>query len=347
MKNKTHLLPLASLLLAGGILCTGCGGDAPASSVPADVSTAFPVEEVDAMDGYDYINDYVGLWGYYDIELWLRVHEDSTFEFVNSEDETIYTGTAAADKYGMDLYFDDDTPQMRLDLSVSGDLLEEGSSDALHPVDAIVSRATCFEKNGLEINGVVDSSDPLRLDSGVCSFTGKGSGYNTDECYWQVTKYNDVTHDGIREIQFDAVCYIPDSSIPYFGQTYDTYISSELYDAYTGTWLTASTARGDTSRADHHYYHTVYWNDNAYDIEFFFSTDWNMSSTSDDKIFTKSYVVYLPEDYDGLVFAAQAQPDNYADAMALDNLENVSPEGNIMNLAPLDPYASLYFSICG
>ena len=59
------------------------------------------------------------------------------------------------------------------------------------------------------------------------------------------------------------------------------------------------------------------------------------------------YVVYLPEDYDGLVFAAQAQPDNYADAMALDNLENVSPEGNIMDLAPLDPYASLYFSICG
>ena len=24
MKSKTHLLPLASLLLAGGILCTGC-----------------------------------------------------------------------------------------------------------------------------------------------------------------------------------------------------------------------------------------------------------------------------------------------------------------------------------
>ena len=247
----------------------------------------------------------------------------------------------------MDLYFDDDTPQMRLDLSVSGDLLEVGSSDALHPVDAIVSRATCFEKNGLEINAAVDSSDPIQLNSGVCSFTGKGSGYNTDVCYWQVTKYDDVTHDGIREIQFDAVCYIPDSSIPYFGQTYETYISSELYDAYTGTWLTASTARGDTGRDKNHYYHTVYWNDNAYDIEFFFSTDWNMSSNSDDKIFTKSYVVYLPEGYDGLVFAAQAQPDNYTDAMALDNLENVSPEGNIMDLSPLDPYASLYFNICG
>ena len=209
MKHKTRLLPLAGLLLAGGILCTGCGGAAPASSAPAAVSTASSVEEVSAMDGYDYLNDYIGLWGYYDIDLWLRVHEDSTFEFVNSEDEAIYTGTADADEYGMDLYFDDDTPQMRLDLSVSGDLLEVGSSDALHPVDAIVSRATCFEKNGLEINAAVDSSDPIQLGSGVCSFTGKGSGYNTDLCYWQVTKYNDVTQTASREIQFDAVCYIP------------------------------------------------------------------------------------------------------------------------------------------
>ena len=76
MKHKTRLLPLAGLLLAGGILCTGCGGAAPASSAPAAVSTASSVEEVSAMDGYDYLNDYIGLWGYYDIDLWLRVHED-------------------------------------------------------------------------------------------------------------------------------------------------------------------------------------------------------------------------------------------------------------------------------
>ena len=63
MKHKTRLLPLAGLLLAGGILCTGCGGAAPASSAPAAVSTASSVEEVSAMDGYDYLNDYIGLWG--------------------------------------------------------------------------------------------------------------------------------------------------------------------------------------------------------------------------------------------------------------------------------------------
>lgn len=34
---------------------------APASSAPAAVSMASSVEEVSAMDGYDYLNDYIGL----------------------------------------------------------------------------------------------------------------------------------------------------------------------------------------------------------------------------------------------------------------------------------------------
>mgnify|MGYP000620096854 CR=1 FL=1 len=38
------------------------GDAAPASSAPAAVSTAFSVEEVSAMDGYDYLNDYCLLY---------------------------------------------------------------------------------------------------------------------------------------------------------------------------------------------------------------------------------------------------------------------------------------------
>ena len=34
MKSKTHLLPLASLLLAGGILCTGWGRGGPRQQRP-------------------------------------------------------------------------------------------------------------------------------------------------------------------------------------------------------------------------------------------------------------------------------------------------------------------------
>ena len=56
MKHKTRLLPLAGLLLAGGILCTGCGGAAPASSAPAAVSTASSVASAAARKGISSIS---------------------------------------------------------------------------------------------------------------------------------------------------------------------------------------------------------------------------------------------------------------------------------------------------
>ena len=37
--------------------------DAPATRAPAADTTASSAEEVSAMDGYDYLNDYIGLWG--------------------------------------------------------------------------------------------------------------------------------------------------------------------------------------------------------------------------------------------------------------------------------------------
>ena len=42
-------------------------------------------------------------------------------------------------------------------------------------------------------------------------------------------------------------------------------------------------------------------------------------------VLTKSYMVYLPDDYDGLVFAAMPQLDNYKDCarrMQLDSIEH-------------------------
>ena len=57
---------------------------------------------------------------------------------------------------------------------------------------------------------------------------------------------------------------------------------------------------------------------------------------------TKSYVAYVPEDYDGLVFAAQAEPWDYKD----DAKHSIAPEADVMNLPTLAPYSSLYFRIC-
>ena len=184
------------------------------------------------------------------------------------------------------------------------------------------------------------------LEDGVCSYSGLGDGYNTGDCYWEITKNGDYTHDGIRELHFDAICYIPEDSIPYFSEKYITNTDSELYDFYTGMWLTTATAYGNSQRGDNYYLHTVSWQGNSYLIEFAYSTNWQYNVGDWAQVLTKSYAVYLPEDYDGLVFAAEAQPDNYKDSAKRMQLDSISPEASLMDIDTVDPYRSLYFSLC-
>lgn len=154
-----------------------------------------------------------------------------------------------------------------------------------------------FSRCGLEINAEMDMGSYL-LENGVCCYSGLGDGYSTGDCYWEVIKGYDYTHDGIRELQFDAVCYIPGSSIPYYEQQYITNTNSELYDAYTGMWLTTATTYDNSERGDNYYVHTVDWNGSSYMIEFAYSNDWQYYVGDWAMVFTKSYVVYMPEDYD-------------------------------------------------
>ena len=53
------------------------------------------------------------------------------------------------------------------------------------------------------------------------------------------------------------------------------------------------------------------------------------------------------QDYDGLVFAAEAQPDNYKDSAKRMQLDSIAPEAAIMDIPTLDPHGNLYFAICG
>ena len=53
------------------------------------------------------------------------------------------------------------------------------------------------------------------------------------------------------------------------------------------------------------------------------------------------------QDYDGLVFAAEAQPDNYKDSAKRMQLDSIAPEAAIMEIPTLDPHGNLYFAICG
>lgn len=221
-----------------------------------------------------------------------------------------------------------------------------GADDgALLPADEIQSGEPYFTQNGLAINAAVEMGTFL-LKDGVCSYSGLGDGYNTGDCYWEITKNGDYTHDGIRELHFDAICYIPDSSIPYFAEQYITNTDSELYDFYTGMWLTTATAYGNSQRGDNYYLHTVSWQGNSYLIEFAYSTDWQYNVGDWAQVLTKSYAVYLPEEYDGLVFAAEAQPGSYKDSAKRMQLDSISPEAALMDIDTVDPYSNLYFSLC-
>lgn len=296
-----------------------------------------------ALSGDD-LSEYVGLWEYQGENLWLRIREDATWEFVNDQDEVIEYGTLWVDEYGITLHFDGSGDTLQLDRTVSGDLIDSVNGGTLLPVEGIQSQEPYFTRNGIEINAAVEMGT-FPLEDGVCSYSGLGDGYNTDDCYWEITKTGDYTHDGIRELHFDAICYIPEDSIPYFDQQYTTVTSSELYDFYTGMWLTTSTAYGNSQRGDNYYLHTISWQENSYLIEFAYSTDWQYNVGDWAQVLTKSYAVYLPEDYDGLVFAAEAQPDNYKDSAKRMQLDSISPEAALMDIDTVDPYRSLYFSL--
>ena len=297
-----------------------------------------------AISGDD-LSEYVGLWEYQGENLWLRIRDDATWEFVNDQDEVIEYGTLWVDEYGITLHFDGSGDTLQLDRTVSGDLIDSVNGGTLLPVEGIQSQEPYFTRNGIEINAAVEMGT-FPLEDGVCSYSGLGDGYNTDDCYWEITKTGDYTHDGIRELHFDAICYIPEDSIPYFDQQYTTVTSSELYDFYTGMWLTTSTAYGNSQRGDNYYLHTISWQGNSYLIEFAYSTDWQYNVGDWAQVLTKSYAVYLPEDYDGLVFAAEAQPDNYKDSAKRMQLDSISPEAALMDIDTVDPYRSLYFSLC-
>ncbi|MDY5335022.1 MAG: hypothetical protein SPG84_09105 [Vescimonas sp.] len=298
----------------------------------------------DDLSGDD-LSEYVGLWEYQGENLWLCIRDDATWEFVNDQDEVIEYGTLWVDEYGITLHFDGSGDTLQLDRTVSGDLMDVTNGGSLFPVEGIQSQQPYFTRNGLEINAAVEMGT-FPLEDGVCSYSGLGDGYNTDDCYWEITKTGDYTHDGIRELHFDAICYIPEDSIPYFDQQYTTVTSSELYDFYTGMWLTTSTAYGNSQRGDNYYLHTISWQGNSYLIEFAYSTDWQYNVGDWAQVLTKSYAVYLPEDYDGLVFAAEAQPDNYKDSAKRMQLDSISPEAALMDIDTVDPYRSLYFSLC-
>lgn len=200
-----------------------------------------------------------------------------------------------------------------------------------------------FEMYGLDIDGWTDDGSYSVAD-GVASYQGAGDGYAVGDCNWAVEKVSDSIRDGVWEIEFNAYCYIPKSSIPSYTGDFSTSVNGELYDYYTGTWFAGADAYLNDN--DGYYYYTINWNDESYDIAFTYTVDWSGETGEWFNILTKHYIVYLSEEYDGLLFAAETQPDSYWEYAKRQELESICPGLPIMDCETIDPYANLYFSVC-
>lgn len=91
--------------------------------------SAVPADEDD-------LSDYAGLWEYPDENLWLRIYEDATWEFVNDQEDVIEYGTLWADENGVTLHFDGSGDTLQLDRSVSGDLINSVNGGMLFPAES-------------------------------------------------------------------------------------------------------------------------------------------------------------------------------------------------------------------
>ena len=215
----------------------------------------------------------------------------------------------------------------------------------------IESRVPYFTRYGLGINAEMDNGT-YWMEDGFGSFSGgdqfhsKGEGYTPGDCYWEVIKYYDDTYDGIREIKFDAICYVPYSSLGDIDEDYKCSIRHQLYDFYTGKWFTRIDEYKTSTRGKDYYVHTVGWNGQRGIIEFTRSHDWQRDVGEWTTVMTASYHIYMPEWYDGLVLATEPLPDNYEDFARFDSQHRAFAEASIMDIDLLDPYGCLFFSIC-
>ena len=86
------------------------------------------------------IDDYVGLWEYKGENLWLNIHDDSTWEFVNDQEDVLQYGTLWVHKDGLTLHFDGSGDVLELYRTVSGDLIDMANGGTLLPVKSIQPR---------------------------------------------------------------------------------------------------------------------------------------------------------------------------------------------------------------
>ncbi len=199
--------------------------------------------------------------------------------------------------------------------------------------------------NGLQVNA---ASTTGHLSSGkrCCCTLALRRIDERNDCYGSVIKHSDQSHDGIREIQFDATMLHSRELHPVLHRAVHHQYDSELYDVlHRHVVQPPLPLRQQPARATTTSFITVNYNGNEYLIEFAYSTDWQYNVSDWAMVLTKSYMVYRPE---RLRRAGLSPPctlattiRNCARRMQLDS---IATEASIRTFDLVDPYKHAVFS---
>lgn len=334
------------LLDETGTLLTDDDGDT-LRPTQAPSAAKSPLDEEDVT-----LADYVGVWEYDTAYAWLAIDGDGNWMTVDGNGEIAETGTVEeADANGLSLYLPSEEAYWTFTRISATEISEDSSGESLFAVDEIALPGVettdgepAFEAAGLTDFCPVDGGSYLLRD-GLACFPEDESWYETGDVYWEVALHNNFVHDGIRELEFTAICYIPQESLPDDGgKGYYNTLFCELYDYDSGMWLTSVSATGDSGRDENHFLHTIDWNGSEETIEFFFSNEWGDEGDWG-RVLYRSYIAYVPEDYDGLVVGAAAAPLDTDELHVRNQLFETSPYCTVSQMDSIDPYTSLYFRL--
>lgn len=87
------------------------------------------------------------------------------------------------------------------------------------------------------------------------------------------------------------------------------------------------------------------YNGSVYDIEFYYTVEWSSGTGEYASVMTKSYTVYMPEEYDGLTFMAIPQADHYKDNEKMGFMGDIYPGALLLDIDLVDAYNCLLFRI--
>ena len=179
-----------------------------------------------------------------------------------------------------------------------------------------------FEEHNLNENLLVNG-EKATLEGGVGYFYDDFSKYYTGPATWTVEQGDTVKLEGgLKELHFTVVCSFKKSDVEGMPQNIKATCSSDLYDYYTGIYLADKHNVGNKEHSDNKFSYTYDVEGKEITVDFSYSVKWKNYSGAPDNVMTKEYIVRCPEDYDGIVFCAIAQPDNIEDFKAKRALED-------------------------